>query len=129
MLDLSASRRKTTWFAKDQAKARQASAFIGRGSAASSTEAYRIAVGARANVGAYTAADVVFISAEGARAARRRPDYAEIARAIAAGVTFITDGPIDRARAYNQGEREVAAFLAAHGYREAAPGHWRPVAR
>jgi hypothetical protein len=48
MLDLSASQRKTTWLAKDQAKARRARLFIGRGSPASSTEAYRVAAGSHA---------------------------------------------------------------------------------
>ena len=127
MLDLSPSHRKTNWFAKDQAKARQASKFIGRGSAASSTQAYRIAVGAHANPGSYQSTDVVFISAEGARNGRLRPDFDEIATAIAACATLITDGPADRARSYNLGEREVAAFLAAHAYREITPGRWRPI--
>jgi hypothetical protein len=126
MLDLSASRRKTAWLAKDQAKARQANLFIGRGSPTSSTNAYREAVGACANIGIYRVTDVVFISAEGARAGRLRPDFAEITKAITAGVTFITDGPADRARSYNLGEREVAAFLMARDYREVAPGRWRP---
>jgi hypothetical protein len=127
MLDLSASRRKTAWFAKDQAKARQADLFIGRGSPASSTEAYRAAAGSRANIGIYRVTDVVFISAEGARRGRVPPDFAEIAKAVAAGVTFITDSPADRARSYNVGEREVAAFLTDHDYHEIAPGRWRPI--
>jgi hypothetical protein len=67
MLDLSTSRRKTAWFVKDQVKARQANLFIGRGSPASSTEAYRAAARFRANIGIYCVTDVVFISAEGAR--------------------------------------------------------------
>lgn len=127
MLDLSASQRKTTWLAKDQAKARRARLFIGRGSPASSTEAYRIAAGSRANIGIYRVTDVVFISAEGARRGRIAPDFTEIGKAVTAGVTFITDSPADRARAYNVGEREIAAFLIARDYHEIAPGMWCPI--
>lgn len=124
MLDLSSSRKKTAWFAKDQAKARLATKFIGRGSLASSTNAYREAVAQYANTGNYGARDIVFISAEGERRDRIHPDFAEIRRAIAAHATFVTDTPEDRARSYNCGEREVADFLYANGYSETKPGWW-----
>lgn len=126
MLDLSNSTRKSPYFAKDQAKARRANKFIGRGSAASSTNAYRTACGPLANCGRYSANDVVFISAEGARSTRLDPDFAELRRAVAAGASFITDGPADRERAYNCGERIVAAFLRVNSYRETSPGYWQP---
>lgn len=102
--------------AKDQVKANRANKFIGRGSLRSSTHAYAVALGSLANSGVYVHTDYVFVSAEGARSGRLTPDYAEIDRAIAAGATFVTDNKPNRERAYNVGEREVAAYLTAHGY-------------
>ena len=110
-----------------QGKAIRANKFIGRGSALSSTEAYRIAAGAHANTRTYAASDVVFVSAEGDRRNRMAPDFIELGKAVSAGATFITDGPYDRNRSYNIGEREVADFLIGHGYVETAPGLWVPV--
>lgn len=128
MLDLSLSRKKTAWFAKDQAKARKANKFIGRGSSQSSTRAYRDAVAPHANAGVYCDDDIVFISAEGARCDRLAPDFREIMIAITARATFVTDGPDDRHRPYNCGEREVSALLLRHHYRETRPGWWEPPA-
>lgn len=125
-LDLSGSARKTRYFGKDQAKAARANKFIGRGSEGSSTEAYREAVGRWANVGSYTAEDVVFISAEGAREGRVDPNFREIQRAIDAGATLVTDNARDRERRYNFGERQVAHYLRSRGYEEVEPGVWRP---
>ena len=110
--------------AKDQRKANAANKFIGRGSARSSTNAYAIAYGANANCGTYTSADVVFISAEGNRAGRLDPDFDEIKRACDANARFITDDINNRMRPYNVGERQVAEFLTAQGYRESRPGVW-----
>lgn len=117
---------RNSFTAKDQRKADVATKFIGRGSASSSTEAYRRAFGALANCGAYEARDVVFISAEGARRGRLDPDIDEIERAARARVTFITDGEYDRDRSYNVGERQVALILLSWGYVETAPGYWQP---
>lgn len=115
--------------AKDQVKSDKATKFIGRGSTQSSTAAYAAAWGTRANSGSYTSADVVFVSAEGDRRGRVAPDFEEIQRALDAGATIITDSAGDRGRSYNRGEREVADYLASHGYVEAAPGTWtRPAA-
>ena len=125
-LRLDRSTRKSRWFAKDRAKAARATRFIGRGSPRSSTEAYRRAAGDLANPGTYTAADVVFVSAEGNRSGRLAADWAELARAIAGGATLITDVAADRERPYNVGEREVARYLTDNGYREAEPGLWKP---
>lgn len=126
MLDLFSSRKKTAWFAKDQAKARLARKFIGRGSLASSTNAYHEAVAQYANTGVYSVSDIVFISAAGARRDRIQPDFAEIRRAIAARAAFVTDGPTDRNRSYNCGERQVASFPGANGCCELRPGWWEP---
>lgn len=115
--------------AKDQAKADKATKFIGRGSAASSTNAYAKAFGDRANSGVYTADDTVFVSAEGNRSGRVAPDPKEIKRAMDAGATILTDNVANRQRSYNVGEREVASFLAANGYTEKSPGVWVPVAK
>ena len=70
---------------KDQGKWTRATKMIGRGSARSSTQRYAQALAALANSGNYTAADVVFISAEGDRSGRLDPDWTEIDRAIQAG--------------------------------------------
>lgn len=113
------------YLAKDQAKADRATKFIGRGSPRSSTNSYARCFGALANCGKYTADDVVFVSAEGMRNERVSPDPAELALAIIAGVTFITDTPYHRSRPFNIGERQVASFLSDNGYHEIAPGTWR----
>lgn len=109
---------------KDQRKAVKANKFIGRGSARSSTAAYAKAYGDLANCSQYSSDDVVFISAEGNRSGRLKPDFEEILLAVEAGVTFITDDAYNRNRPYNIGEREVAAFLINHGYTEKNLGVW-----
>ncbi len=120
---------------KDRAKWAMANKFIGRGSPRSSTAKYAAALQSFANTGAYTANDVVFVSAEGNRAGRMPPDFAEIDRAIAAGATIITDrkGRTNefgtRSGLYNVGEREVAQHLERSGYAETnGDGVWKPAA-
>jgi hypothetical protein len=115
------------YFSKDLAKAARANKFIGRGSAASSTNKYRIAAGDLANCGSYTSTDVVFVSAEGDRRGRHPIDTDELALAISAGVTFITDNASNRNRRYNVGERQVASLLESEGYTEVNPGVWKIV--
>ena len=112
--------------AKDQAKSDQATCFIGRGSTYSSTEAYRKAWGDRANKRHYTAQDVVFVSVEGARHFRVSivGIAAELIWATDARARIVADKPADRLRPYNVGERELAAWLTDHGYREVQPGIW-----
>ncbi|MDX9742181.1 MAG: hypothetical protein RBT81_13540, partial [Gammaproteobacteria bacterium] len=117
---------RSPYLAKDQRKADQATKFIGRGSPASSTAQYARDLKDIANTGQYTADDVVFISAEGARTDRVDPDFTEIRKAVKAGATFITDDASSRGRPYNVGERQVAKFLVEEGYRESAPGRWTP---
>lgn len=121
---------KTQYAAKDQKKADLANKFIGRGSVRSSTNQYRVDYGAMANCGDYVAGrDIIFISAEGDRLGRIDPDFAEISKALNAGITVITDNPASRNRSYNIGERQVALFLLEHGYVESAhPTHsiWNP---
>ena len=104
--------------AKDQLKANIATKFIGRGSARSSTNSYARDFGPLANYGEYESEDVVFISAEGSRGGRFPPDLIELAKATRSGATFVTDTQANRLRAYNVGEREVAAFLRTKGYTE-----------
>ncbi len=111
---------------KDVLKAQGATKFIGRGSAASSTNRYREAAGDLANCGHYEAGDVVFVSAEGARRGRVAVDTTELLLAVQAGAVFVTDTRFDRNRAYNVGEREVAAVLEAHGYGDRGTGRWTP---
>lgn len=110
--------------AKDQAKSDKANKFIGRGAPGSSTAAYAEAWGARANTGAYSDEDMVFISVNGNRPGALTPPWAEIQKAMNAGATLITDKPADRARPFNTGERAVAEFLSKNGYRESSPGTW-----
>lgn len=109
---------------KDQLKADQANKFIGRGSPRSSTNAYRIAYGDKANCDVYTEDDIVFISAEGNRKGRLDPPWELIDAAAKEWVTFLTDKPEDRERAYNIGERKVAEYLKQLDYIEIAPGVW-----
>lgn len=104
--------------AKDQLKADVATKFIGRGSRASSTNAYRIDAGVLANCGQYHRYDIVFISAEGNRTGRLSADFSELDRAVSAHATFITDSEYHRNREYNIGEREVAEYLRTNGYVE-----------
>ena len=115
---------KSPYLAKDQAKADTATKFIGRGSEASSTAQYAKDFGEKANSGTYTAADRVFVSAEGNRDGRVNPDRTELDKAVAAGATFITDDAANRGRSYNVGERQIEKYLTEKGYAETKPGEW-----
>lgn len=119
----------SVYLAKDQAKADKANKFIGRGSESSSTAQYAKDFGPAANTGAYTSTDRVFVSAEGKRDGRVNPDRAELDKAVAAGVTFITDDAPNRERGYNVGERQIAKYLTENGYTEVAPGEWTKAAQ
>ena len=68
---------------------------------------------------------MVFISAEGDRVGRLDPNFTEIALAISASATFVTDDKQNRERPYNVGERQVAEFLIDHNYEEVKPGFWQ----
>ena len=103
---------------KDQMKADISNKFIGRGSAASSTNQYAKDYGDKANTGNYLSTDTVFISAEGNRTGRLLPDGVEITKACNAGATLITDNPSNRNRQYNVGERFVADLLIKQGCEE-----------
>ena len=103
---------------KDQMKADIANKFIGRGSAASSTNQYAKDFKDMANTGHYVSSDVVFISAEGNRTGRLLPDVTEIVKACEAGATLVTDSPYHRNRQYNVGERFVADLLIKQGCEE-----------
>jgi hypothetical protein len=116
--------RTSPYWAKDQAKSDRANKFIGRGSPRSSTAVYAQAWGERANSGEYAAGDTVFVSVEGNRSGRLSPDWRELRKAADAGVTFITDDAVNRARPYNVGERDVAAWLERNGYSENESGVW-----
>ena len=103
---------------KDQMKADISNKFIGRGSAASSTNQYAKDYGDKANTGDYVSSDVVFISAEGNRTGRLLPNANEIVKACEAGATLVTDSPYNRNRQYNVGERFVAELLIRQGCEE-----------
>lgn len=109
---------RTQYGFKDQMKADISNKFIGRGSAASSTNQYAKDYGDMANTGDYVSSDVVFISAEGNRTGRLVVDFDEIRKAILAEATLVADNPANRNRAYNTGERDVANFLRTHGCTE-----------
>ena len=109
---------------KDQMKADISNKFIGRGSAASSTNQYAKDYGDKANTGNYVSSDVVFISAEGNRTGRLVVDFDEIRKAILAEATLVADNPANRNRAYNTGERDVANFLRTRGCTETIHAHY-----
>jgi len=116
--------------AKDQHKANRATAFIGSGSKASSTEQYAQDAreqGVPVNPGKYHPDDVVFISAEGLRKGRLAPDFDEIQAAMTAGAKILTDSKFSgRLSDHNVGERAVAEYLENNGYIETKPGMWVP---
>lgn len=132
---LRSARRQSPYFEKDLAKAAHATQMIGWGSPRSSTCAYAVAAGELANSGRYAAGEVVFVSAEGARAGRFDPigtagprgAYRNLDIAIEAAAIFILDAPHDRARDYNLGERQVAAYLQEAGHVEIVPGLFVPM--
>lgn len=109
---------------KDQMKADISNKFIGRGSAASSTNQYAKDYKDLANTGDYLSTDVVFISAEGDRRGRLCPDVPEIVRACEAGATLVTDNPSNRNRQYNVGERCVAELLIRQGCEESVHSNY-----
>lgn len=109
---------------KDATKFSKCNKLISRGPGSSGYYA-RICKG-QCNTGEYTETDVVGISVNGQRAGRLPVDRAEVLEAAKAGVTFITDTPYHRSRAYNIGERDVAMLLVSLGYEEIHPGKWRP---
>jgi len=126
MIDISGSTRKSPYFEKDVAKFKRANKLISRGSKKSSSNAYAMEVGDRANTSEYVLGDVVGISSEGMRRGRIPADFEEIRLAMESGVHFITDCISDRNRQYNVGEREVCSFLSDNGYVEAMDGYWIP---
>jgi len=123
--------RTSPYTAKDQAKADVATCFIGRGSPASSTEAYRKAFAEHnlANKGSYRADDIVFVSVEGARSSRKPLNAVEVRKAAEAGAHFVADNPGNRNRPSHIGERELAALRVSLGYVErpnAVCSTWHP---
>lgn len=108
---------------KDAKKSQAATQFIGRGTPNSSTEKYRMQWGNKANTGDYNEHDIVFVSVNGNRPGRIRPDKELITKAVKAGATIITDNPYHRMRDYNIGEREVANLLLSLGCFEIASAH------
>lgn len=118
---------RNRYSAKDQVKSDKANKFIGAGSHASSTAAYALAWGDRANCGRYESSDRVFLSVEGLRQGRLELNQVELKKAIDAGCKIITDVSYDRNRPYNVGEREAERFLWSCDYKEFLPGEWGPL--
>ena len=132
---LGRSAKRSPYFAKDLAKVRQATQFIGQGSPNSSTAAYaRAAAPRRAPTPGATPPATSSSSPPRATGLAgsipsgkpRMVPIGTIDGAIAARARFAIDRPADRHRPHNIGERQVAAYLEAHGYEEAAPGHFVP---
>ena len=104
---------------KDLRKARDATCFIGRGKAGSSTEKYRVAAGDLGNKARYSPLDRVFVSVNGQTAGRvallqngaLSAAYRLLEAATAKGVTIVADNLQDRSRGYNLGEQELAHWL------------------
>lgn len=121
---------------KDAGKARRATAFIGDGAPGSSTRLYRtIAQQLGMLKDRFTAEDRVFVSINGARRGavplqengQLTPGYKALEAATEAGATIVTDNRANRERPYNQGERDIAAYLQSRGYVESGKtGVWKP---
>lgn len=109
---------------KDAYKFKECNVLIAMGVAGSSSAMYA-AYCSPVNPGVYKATDVVGISVNGARRGRVSFDASEVKLAIEAGATLVTDKPVDRDRAFNVGERELASWLRDHDYVE-TNGVWRP---
>lgn len=128
MIQLPATARNAKYVDKDNRKANLCTKFIGRGSSKSSTESYRKYFSSQTDIPVnsqeYSENDIVFISAEGNRVNRIKPDFELIRKAADSSVVFLTDIPYHRNREYNIGEREVAEFLLSNGYTEYADGIW-----
>ena len=77
------------------------------------------------NTGSYNKDDIVGISVNGQRRNRIGVDPIELALAIEAGATLITDNKYHRNRPYNIGEREVAKILVDNNYHEIGGGVWQ----
>ena len=103
---------------KDARKFRDVTKFIGHGSPGSSTDLYAKALKSIANLGEYTSDDIVGVSVNGNRRGRVHFNTKELQLAVQARATIITDAGWDRTRPFNIGEREVAEFLIAMGYKE-----------
>lgn len=101
--------------AKDVSKFWDCNKLIARGCVGSSSEAYRICAGSRANVGFYESSDVVGVSVNGARPGRVCVDWVELALAVSSGCKIVLDCELDRGRSYNVGDREVCAYLVSCG--------------
>lgn len=108
----------TKYVAKDQIKSDNATCFIGIGSPKSSTHAYSLAWGERANMLKYTSDDIAFVSAEGQRTGRVSPKaIVNMLEALRrAGGTALTDNREHTNRPYNIGEREVQDILRGLGF-------------
>lgn len=97
--------------------------FIGFGEEGSSTNAYRVQAGDKANTGDYNSQDTIFVSVPGKRGdAKTRKEYQdktikEAIKAIEAGATLITDN-IDYINNsdYNEGEKRLYQNLEHKGY-------------
>lgn len=124
---------------KERVKTRQATQFIGRGKAGSSTSKYMQMYNEEgvANTGDYTANDIVYVSSNGKRVGRVNPVirgelqgvYTNIDKAIKAGASIIMDTAehLQKTGGYNIGELALADYLATHGYaRQGVSGMWKP---
>lgn len=107
-------------FPKDQAKADEATAFIGRGAPGSSTDKYMRAISAEAANKPVTGDDTVFVSVNGSRrgAVPFKVIQSQVQQAVDVGAKILADNAYHRMRDYNTGERELATFLKAAGYQE-----------
>jgi hypothetical protein len=98
---------------------------VGRDGKRSTTQLYREQVGPYANTGAYSSADVIFVSIPGLRGnatiAKREQDKTikEAIKALEAGATIITDNKdyiFDPKKTYNTGEQRLYKNMEAKGY-------------
>lgn len=113
-------------YISDKTKLSKANKFIGYEEGNEKTaEYYRILKQKnKANLETYNVHDVVYVAGGQEKRGRKLPRLDLVQLAMNAGATIITDNPADRSKPINIGEREVAEYLSANGYKETLPGVW-----
>ena len=122
MINISSSKKKSPYFAKDQEKFKNCNRLIARGSLGSSSNAYAQTQEEKGSPKFFCQSDIVGVSVEGARRGRICFDIYRVNNACLVNATIICDKPQDRERQYNVGERRLVHFLHKKGYEETSPG-------
>lgn len=121
LIDISNSKKKSPYFAKDVSKFKNANKLIAYGEPNTSSKAYAEAVNPKQlNTGKYSDTDIVGVTVNGGQKSKLDVPRVEneLSKAVKGGSTIITDAINDRKRSYNSGEREIAKYLRVNGYEE-----------